>query len=87
MTWFVYMIRCSDGSLYSGVTTDVNRRFEEHKKGRKGSKYVRAKLPLHVAYEETCASRSEAQAREYALKKLPKKEKEALAKGTKQKHR
>lgn len=81
MTWFVYMIRCSDGSLYAGVTTDVERRFAEHKEGGKvGAKYTRARIPLHVAYVETCASRSEAQVREHQLKKLKKEEKEVLVK-------
>ena len=81
MTWYVYMIRCSDGSLYAGVTTDVERRFAEHKEGGKvGAKYTRAKIPLRVVYVEPQASRSEAQVREHQLKKLTKAEKEALVK-------
>jgi putative endonuclease len=78
--WFVYMIRCSDASLYSGVTTDVERRFNEHKEGKVGAKYTRARIVLHMAYIETCGSRSEAQVREAQLKKLSKAEKEALVK-------
>jgi len=78
--WFVYMIRCSDASLYTGVTTDVTRRFNEHKEGKTGAKYTRARIVLHVAYTEACASRSEAQVREAQLKKLPKKDKEILVK-------
>ncbi len=78
MTWYVYMIRCSDASLYTGVTTDIERRFTEHKESKKGSKYARAKIPLRVVYEEVCASRSEAQKRECAIKKFDKKEKELL---------
>lgn len=78
--WFVYMVRCSDASLYSGVTTDVERRFKEHTESKKGSKYVRAKIPLRVVYTEPCASRSEAQIREAQLKKMKKEEKEALVK-------
>lgn len=81
--WCVYMIRCSDASLYTGVTTDIVRRFNEHKESKKGSKYARAKIVLHVAYVETCASRSEAQIREAQIKKLDKKEKELLAKSQK----
>ncbi len=77
-TWFVYMIRCSDGSLYTGVTTDVARRFKEHQESKKGSKYARAKIPLRVVYEEIHNSRSEAQIREAAIKRLSKPEKEAL---------
>ena len=83
MTWYVYMIRCSDASLYTGVTTDIERRFNEHKESKKGSKYARAKIPLRVVYSETHASRSEAQIREAQLKKLEKKEKEALVNGQK----
>ena len=82
--WYVYMIRCSDTTLYTGVTTDVERRFLEHKEGgRKGSKYARARIPLKVVYVESCESRSEAQKREHALKKLAKSEKESLIKGKK----
>lgn len=77
-TWCVYMIRCSDASLYTGVTTDIDRRFSEHKEGKVGAKYTRAKIALHVAYVEPCASRSEAQIREAQIKKLSKEEKEAL---------
>ena len=76
--WCVYMIRCSDASLYTGVTTDIVRRFKEHKDGKMGAKYTRAKIPLHVVYEEACASRSEAQVREAQIKKLSKEEKESL---------
>jgi putative endonuclease len=76
--WYVYMIRCSDASLYTGVTTDVSRRFKEHKESTKGSKYARAKIPLRVAYQEQYESRSEAQKREAFLKKLPKRDKELL---------
>lgn len=77
------MIRCNDMSLYTGVTTDVERRFEEHKGGRKGSKYVKARIPLKVAHVEIYDSRSEAQKREHALKKLTKAEKESLIKSNK----
>jgi putative endonuclease len=82
--WFVYMIRCSDTTLYTGVTTDVDRRFAEHKEGgRKGSKYARARIPLKVVYSEFSNSRSEAQKREHEIKKLTRAEKEILVKGWK----
>ena len=75
------MIRCSDDSLYTGVTTDIDRRFKEHtEKGKVGAKYTRARIAIRVVYVETCASRSEAQVRESQIKKLPKKEKELLVK-------
>ncbi|MCF7815981.1 MAG: GIY-YIG nuclease family protein [Candidatus Pacebacteria bacterium] len=80
MSWCVYMIRCSDATLYTGVTTDIERRFREHKEGKVGSKYTRARIALHVAYMEPCCSRSEAQTREAAIKKLKKEEKEVLIK-------
>ncbi len=74
------MIRCSDGSLYTGATTDVERRFKEHKEGKTGAKYTRSRFPISVVYQEPQPSRSEAQKRESALKKLQKPEKEALLK-------
>ena len=80
MSWYAYMIRCSDGSLYAGVTTDVERRFKEHKESKKGSKYARAKIPLRVVYVEPCSTRSNAQKREAVLKKMKKEEKELLVK-------
>jgi len=82
-TWFVYMLRCSDGSLYTGVTTDIERRFLEHKEGKNGAKYTRSRFPISVVYRETCASRSEAQIRESAIKKYTKNEKELLIKQSK----
>ena len=81
MSWCVYMIRCSDASLYTGVTTNIERRFREHKeRGKVGARYTRAKIPLSVVYVEGCASRSEAQKREAQIKKLNKNEKELLIK-------
>ena len=81
MSWCVYMIRCSDASLYTGVTTDIERRFKEHTaKGKVGAKYTKAKIAVSVVYLEQCASRSEAQIREAQIKKLKKEEKELLVK-------
>ncbi len=81
--WVIYMIRCSDASLYTGVTTDIDRRFREHTEGKVGAKYTKAKIALHVAYVEPCISRSEAQVREFQIKKLKKEEKELLVKSQK----
>ena len=79
--WFVYLLRCADGSLYTGVTTDVERRVREHNgeagKG-KGAKYTKAHGPVVLAYQEAASSRSEAQIREAQLRKLSKLEKEKL---------
>lgn len=77
--WHAYLVRCADGTLYGGVTTDLARRVAEHNAGTKGAKYTRARRPVALAYAEACASRSGAQAREAALKALTRAEKEALA--------
>ena len=73
--WYVYMVECADGTLYSGVTTDVERRIKEHNDSPKGAKYTRAKRPVRLVYTETCLNRSEATKREYALKQLTREEK------------
>ena len=76
--WFVYMLRCADNSLYTGVTTDVERRVVEHNARKSVTKYTRVRQPVSVAYFEKTASRSEACKREAQLKKLTKKQKEAF---------
>ena len=77
--WKVYMVRCSDGSLYTGVTTDINRRIHEHNKTKKGSKYCRSRRPVKLAYVQgDFENRAHAQQREREIKRLSKKEKEAL---------
>ncbi len=68
--YFVYILKCKDGSLYTGITTDVKRRFLEHKNGRGGA-YTRAKKALKIIYTEEHADRSSASKREAAIKKLP----------------
>ena len=75
--WFLYILRCKDLSLYTGITTDVERRFKTHSKG-KGARYTRTRLPLKVVYQETCKTRTQALIREYAVKALPKTKKLAL---------
>lgn len=76
--WFVYILRCADGTLYTGVSTDVARRLREHETGKAGAKYTRARGPLMLVYSEVCASRSDAQKREAAIKRLTRTEKELL---------
>ena len=76
--WYVYMLRCADNSLYTGVTTDVERRIVEHNGQKSVTKYTRVRQPVEVAYQEEAESRSEACKREAQLKKLTKKEKEIL---------
>ena len=76
--WAVYMLRCSDGSLYTGITTDVERRLDEHNSGN-GSKYVRSRLPAKLAYTEGGHDQSSALSREAEIKSMTKSEKESLA--------
>ena len=68
--WYVYIIRCRDGSLYTGITNDVQARFHAHQKG-KGAKYTRGRGPLELVYTEICADKSEASKRECFIKSLP----------------
>lgn len=78
MAFYVYMLRCADGSLYTGYTTDVKRRERAHNSGR-GAKYTRSRRPVALAWYEPCADKSAALKREAALKKLTHGEKLALA--------
>ena len=75
--WFVYMIRCMDNSLYTGITTDVKRRYEEHEKGR-GAKYTKVRKPIKICAVFQVEDRSSAGKLEYFIKNLAKKEKEIL---------
>jgi len=72
--WNVYILKCNDGSLYTGSTTDIVRRLKEHNSG-KGASYTRSRLPVKLAYKEECASRSEAQKREAEIKSWPRSKK------------
>jgi len=75
--WFAYILRCADGSLYTGITTDVCRRLEQHNAGT-ASRYTRSRLPVTLVYQEAQASRSLALKRELAIKALSRKKKESL---------
>lgn len=77
MTWVVYMLRCSDGSLYTGVTNDMERRLATHGAG-KGGAYTRSRLPVQLVYTERRPSRGAALSREAAIKRLPRVAKLAL---------
>ena len=72
----MYVVRCSDGSLYAGITTDLKRRVHEHNSTRKGAKYTRSRRPVHVAYEHRCHDRAEAMVSENGFKRMSKAEKE-----------
>lgn len=76
---YVYMLKCSDNTLYTGWTVDLYRRIVKHNKGT-ASKYTRARLPVKLVYFETFNNRIDAQKREYAIKQLNKKEKLELIK-------
>ena len=74
MSWVVYILRCADDTLYTGVTNDLEKRLRDHENGV-GAKYTRGRAPLKLVYQEECNDRSQAQQREYAIKALPKTEK------------
>ena len=77
--WFVYIVRCADGSLYTGITTDLARRINEHNQGsNKGARYTRTRRPVTLIYSETCDNRASASQREYAIKQLNRNQKLAL---------
>lgn len=75
--WFVYILRCGDGTLYTGMTDDVTRRVEVHNSG-KGAKYTRGRRPVEAVYTEEWESYSAALKREYAIKQLTRQEKKML---------
>ena len=78
-TWYLYMLRCGDGTLYTGITTDVEKRLEVHRSG-KGAKYTRGRRPLELVYREECGDHSTALRRELAIKALSREEKQKLIK-------
>lgn len=80
MSWWVYMLRCTDDSLYTGCTVDVDRRCAQHNSG-KGAKYTRSRRPVEVVYREEVEDRSAALRREAAIKRLERREKLALIEG------
>ncbi len=77
MAWNVYILRCGDGTLYTGCTNDLTRRIKAHQEGR-GAKYTRSRLPVELAYSEPVPGKSQAFQREAAIKRLSRREKLAL---------
>ena len=77
--WYLYILRCKDNTLYTGITTDVEKRLEAHRSG-KGAKYTRGRGPLELVYRESCENHSEALKREAQIKRLSRQEKELLVK-------
>jgi putative endonuclease len=81
--FYTYMVRCKDGTLYTGYTNDVKSRIEAHNEG-KGAKYTRGRLPVTLVYVESFADKSQAMKREYEIKQYPRAKKEKLIKNWKQ---
>ena len=79
MSWTVYILRCADDTLYTGITTDIQRRIEEHNNdNKKGARYTRARRPVMLQYQEFCDSRAKASTLEHQIKKLSRAEKLTL---------
>jgi putative endonuclease len=77
-TWYIYILRCRDNSLYTGVTTDCARRLHEHNHTLRGAKYTRARRPVTLAYQEEATDRATAQRREAQIKRLSAAQKASL---------
>ena len=75
--WFLYILRCHNGSLYTGVTNNLERRIKMHQEG-KAAKYTRTRRPIELVYSESCLGRKEALVRECQIKEYSKKKKEEL---------
>ena len=78
MNWYVYIIKANDNSYYTGITTDVARRFQEHTSGVRGARYFNGRTPLKVVFQEDRHTRSSASKREAEIKKLTRLQKESL---------
>ncbi len=68
--WYLYVVRCRDGTLYTGVTTDISRRVREHNESKRGAKYTKTRRPVELVWSKEFNNRSEAQSAEYNFKKL-----------------
>ena len=77
--WWVYILQCSDGTFYTGISNNLNRRLNSHNAG-KGAKYTKMRRPVVLVYCEEATGRSEASKREYAMKKLTRNQKQTLLK-------
>ncbi|TVP58523.1 MAG: GIY-YIG nuclease family protein [Halomonadaceae bacterium] len=79
--WFLYMVRTASGALYTGVSTDVQRRLQEHRSSPRGARALRGRGPLNLVYTQAVANRQQAQQLEHRVKQLPKPRKEDLVAG------
>jgi putative endonuclease len=78
MKWFLYILQCSDGTYYTGVTTDMRRRLHEHNNSNRGAKYTRTRRPVKLIYFSEHENRSSAQKAEYRFKKLTRTQKKGV---------
>lgn len=78
--WFMYVVECSDGSYYCGISTDIKRRVDEHNTSKRGAKYTRSRRPVHLVHQRRCLNKSEAILNENHFKKLSRFEKEKFIK-------
>ncbi len=80
MKYFVYIVKCSDNTFYTGITTDINRRVDEHNGKNKGAKYTKVRQPVKLVYTAEFSDRSSASKEEYKIKQMTHKQKETLNK-------
>lgn len=78
MKYYLYILRCSDNSLYCGIAKDIDKRLKEHQSGKKGSKYLRSKKPFKLVYSEKYKDKKTAMQREFEVKSWPKSKKESF---------
>lgn len=74
-SWVLYIVQCNDGTLYTGITTDIERRLHEHNHSHKAAKYTRSRRPVKLVYQAACKSRAEAASSEYRIRHLARSEK------------
>lgn len=82
MSYSVYILRCADGSLYTGIALDVRRRLEEHRGGVRGAKYLRGRLPVELVFECVAGERGDALRLEHRVKRMSRREKDLLITGS-----
>ena len=76
--WYVYMVRCNDGTLYTGITNDLEKRIEAHNSGKDGARYTRSRRPVKLVYSEEVDSKSTAAKLEYKIKKMTRAKKKEM---------
>ena len=80
-TWYMYVVECADGTLYTGITTDLSRRINEHNYGSRGAKYTRSRRPVRLKLTDECDNHSNALRKELKFKKLTRKQKKEIIDG------